>query len=136
MPEIRKLSIDGSGLCQMPKYSEAFPPAAANTPPRYTSLPLTAIVRTVSSTPLPNADQLLPFHLAIRFTAAGPAFVKAPPTYTLLPLTRIALTVESTPLPSADQLLPFHLAIRLALTPPAVVNAPPTYRLVPLTEIA
>src|SRR5437867_2901762 len=86
--------------------------------------------------PEPNADQLLPFHLAILVAASPPAVVKSPPAYRSLPDTVSAYTPPFIPEPSADQLLPFHLAILVAALPPAVVKAPPAYTLLPNTASA
>ena len=54
------------------------------------ALPLTAIALTQLPTPLPSADQLLPFHLAMLLALTVPAVVNLPPTYTSLPLTATA----------------------------------------------
>ena len=86
--------------------------------------------------PLPSADQLAPFHLAIRLTDTPPAMLKSPPAKRSVPITARAPRSLSTPVPSADQLVPFHLAIRFALVPPAEVKSPPTKRSVPLTARA
>src|SRR3990172_5286756 len=112
-------------------------------PPTYTSLPPIAIALTVEKqgvehplTPPPNADQLLPSHLAILLALMPPAVVNLPPTYTLVPLTASVRATSFRPLLNDDQLVPFHLAILFALTLPAVVKLPPTYTSVPLTTSA
>ena len=79
--------------------------------------------------PVPSADQLVPFHLAMRLAGAPPAVVNVPPTYRSGPPpssnTVSALTkVVPTPPPIEDQLVPSHFAMRFADAPPAVVNAP------------
>src|SRR5260370_32198937 len=102
-------------------FEAALPPASVNPPPAYRSLPDTASANTVPPSPEPSADQLLPFHLAIRLAALQPAFVKSPPAYTSLPDTASADTLPMSPPliipePSPHQLLPSHLSMSL---PPA-----------------
>ena len=81
--------------------------------------------------PVPRADQVEPFHLAIRLVlATPPAFVKNPPAYKLLlESTAKVFTVLFTPLPIADQVEPFHLAMKIASAPPAIIKVPPAYNL-------
>src|SRR6266545_5910652 len=59
------------------------PPAFVKEPPTYKSLPDTASANTLGLggaplMPKPSADQLLPFHLAIRLAARPPAFTNCP----------------------------------------------------------
>src|SRR5262249_35343191 len=96
----------------------AMPPAVVNWPPAYRSLPDTASADTKSRQPRqplpnpePNADQLLPFHLAIWFAGMPPAHVNQPPAYRSLPDTASADTVSFIPEPSGDQLIPVKLAM-------------------------
>src|SRR5437899_3239453 len=69
----------------------ALPPAILKRPPAYTLLPETASEYTKGSeevsptSPKPNGDQLVPFHLAMELAALPPAVVKTPPTYKSLP---------------------------------------------------
>src|SRR5206468_3441984 len=95
--------------------------------------------------PEPSADQLLPFHLAMKLAVLPPALLNRPPAYTSLPDTASAYTMggywppwppQHIPEPSADQLLPFHLAMIFAPLSPAVVNTPPAYTSPPDTASA
>ena len=56
------------------------PAAVVNSPPAYTSVPLTAMARTLEFRPPASADQLLPFQRAMWLAATAPALVKLPPT--------------------------------------------------------
>src|SRR5436305_11362307 len=98
-------------------YADTFPPAVVNQPPAYRSLPDTASALTLILEP--NADQLLPFHLAMLAAAMS----NAPPAYRSMPDTTNAITAPS-PEPSADQVVPFHLAMPLTVTaaPPLLVT--------------
>src|SRR5687767_2405811 len=95
-------------------------------PPAYKSLPLNTSDETAPPpgpfVPVPMADQLLPFHFAIKFAAMPSALVKIPPAYRSAPLSANADTRSFRPVPSADQAFPSHFAILFALTPPAVVR--------------
>ncbi len=89
----------------------------------------------VLSNPEPRADQVEPFHRAMRFAETPPAVVKLPPAYKFpLPSKAIALhasvpvTVPANPVPRADHPEPFQRAIRFAVIPPAVVKKPPAYK--------
>ena len=87
-------------------------------------------------TPPPNADQAVPFHLAIRFKVVAPLVTKLPPAYTTpaklesVGLVASALTLPSKPAPSADHEVPSQLAMRFTdPTPPTVRKVPPTNNL-------
>ena len=119
------------------------PPAVVNSPPAYTLLPDAANAYTYSFIPEPRADQLVPFHCAMRKAWLPPAVSNSPPAYTLLPDTASAYTKgpnppspPDNPEPRADQLLPFHCAMLLAAMPPAFVNTPPAYNVLPDTASA
>src|SRR5213593_4207952 len=88
----------------------ALPPAVVKSPPAYRSLPDTASAYTTLSIPEPSADQLLPFHLAIRLAALPPAVVNPPPAYRSLPDTASAHTMAFIPEPSAVQLASLKVA--------------------------
>src|SRR5688572_24295728 len=81
--------------------------------------------------PTPSADQVAPFHFAMRFAATPPAFRNEPPAYSSSPFPDPSSNTASTatgllvPLPSGDQALPSHFAMRLAGAPPAFMNPPP-----------
>src|SRR5205823_4928945 len=68
-----------AGVCQMPKWKEGLPPAVLKAPPTSRVVPITASVFTKLSTPLPRADQALPFQAATRLAATPPAVVNWPP---------------------------------------------------------
>src|SRR5205823_2651062 len=94
------------------------PPANPKLPPAYTSLPKTASAYTEPPVPKPRFDQLLPFHLAMKYIVLTPTFVKVPPAYRFVPDTASAYTLvprkgspPPIPAPSAHQLLPSHLAM-------------------------
>src|SRR5687767_15975523 len=66
------------------------PPAVVNWPPTYILVLSVVSALTDPLAPLPRADQLLPFHMAMLFAGTPPAAVNEPPTYTS-PLLLIAI---------------------------------------------
>src|SRR5213593_2979790 len=93
------------------------PPAVANWPPAYRSLPDTTSADTAPYlfTPEPNGDQLPPSHLAMWFAELPSAAMNPPPAYKLPSETVSAFTLPSTPEPRCDQPLPFHFATDAAV---------------------
>src|ERR1035441_8519286 len=75
--------------------------------------------------PVPNADQAVPFHLAMLF----PGMKNAPAAYRSVPETASEITSGRAPppmpAPSADQVLPFHLAILRSDVEPDAEKMPP-----------
>src|SRR5262245_3349066 len=110
------------------------PPAKSRAPEPSSNTSSALTIEPLAVIPLPNAAQLDPFHLAMRFAAAPPALVKDPPAYNAGPVpsssaasTRTSADAGATPLPTGAQLAPSHLARLLAATPPALVKFPPAY---------
>src|SRR5262249_40440384 len=101
------------------------PPTASAGPPSS----ITCNAYTFQFVPAPNADQLVPSHIAMKFAGAPPAEVNSPPTYSLDPVPSSnafpACTRSFNPLERRAQVDPSQRAIRFAPAPPAAVNKPP-----------
>src|SRR5580765_1109642 len=120
-------SCDQAEPFQRATLPTATPPAELKLPPTTRSpFGSTASANTVVcwgvplATPVPNADQALPFQRATWFTSTPPAVLKWPPAIrSPFGSTQKAYTSESTPAPSGAQALPFQRATLCTITPPA-----------------
>src|SRR5436190_23249678 len=112
------------------------PPASVKLPPTNNCGPVprsatcSALTRGVvlPSLPVLMADQLVPFHWAMRLTRLPPADVISPAAISLRcdPLTYEARYEgdPTSPVPSALQVDPFHFAMRAIGTPSTFANDP------------
>ena len=103
---------DAAGIAAL----AGFCPAIAKPPPTNNPVAQGLTARTPPSVPEPNADQLLPSHLAMFAAGIPPAVSNTPPAYKSVPRAARANTTDTngpplTPVPSADQALPFQEGI-------------------------